>query len=82
MGLISKENGKPDEKTIAKFEEDVFWMFLHISHTMNYRVIYKANFPKLTGMVKNLEERIKMKTPEIYQHIKENDVKISLIYRY
>ncbi len=52
-----------------KWEENVFWTLVFIFQELNYRVIFKDDFPKLMSMMKSFEGRMKEKAPEVYKYL-------------
>ncbi len=48
------------------YEEKVFWLFIYINYEKNWREIYRDKTPKTFELLKELNNRIKIKCSEIY----------------
>ena len=61
------------------FEEDVFWIFVHIMRDKNWRSICKPGFPKLIEMCKYLEKQIQTQVKDVYDVLKDTEVIFNVI---
>mmetsp|Transcript_21368 Transcript_21368/g.24832 ORF Transcript_21368/g.24832 Transcript_21368/m.24832 type:complete len:410 (+) Transcript_21368:41-1270(+) len=55
------------------YEENTFWILVHLMKEKNWRSIYKKDFPKMFEMTKYLEKLIQTQLPEIHAAILASD---------
>lgn len=76
--LMNPENEKELlEVTIIdkEYEENIFWILVHIMDEKNWRVLFKDGTPGIYVVMKKLEDKMKDNIPKIYYHI--NDIGVS-----
>jgi hypothetical protein len=55
-----------------EFEQDIFWILVHILQKKDWRSLYKDHTPKLIELLATLEERIKTELPKLYELFNEH----------
>ena len=55
-----------------EFEQDIFWILVHILQKKDWRSLYKENTPKLVELLAKLEERIQKELPKLYELFHEH----------
>lgn len=70
--LLNPENEKELQEIYIiddQYEENIFWILVHIMKEKNWRVLFLDGTPGIYIMIKNLEKKMKEFIPEIYEHI-------------
>ncbi|EGR28686.1 hypothetical protein IMG5_170380 [Ichthyophthirius multifiliis] len=55
----------------SSYEENIFWMLVSIMQNKNLRILFVKNMEGIYGYIENLENILKCKVKEVYEHIKE-----------
>jgi len=58
----------------VKSSEEAFWIFVQIMHDKNWRLMFINNTPKLMKSLDNLIIEIKKRIPDLYEHLKNQNV--------
>ena len=57
-----------------QYEEDVFWILIHLMYEKNWRSIYKPKFPKVHEMCRYFEKMMQVHVKEVHNLIMDNEV--------
>ncbi|EAR89881.3 rab-GTPase-TBC domain protein (macronuclear) [Tetrahymena thermophila SB210] len=52
-----------------EYEENTFWILVHIMHVKNWRILFLDGTPGIHQMIKTLDQKMKEYVPQIFQHI-------------
>lgn len=59
----------------VKSSREAFWIFVQIMHDKNWRNMFVNNTPKLLNLLDKLANEIKIKIPDLYCHMEQENVK-------
>lgn len=62
------------ERYAESYEENVFWILVHLMHEKNWRSIYKPGTPKVIEMTRYFEKMLYTQIREVHDHIISFDV--------
>ena len=60
------------------YEENVFWILVHILHEKNWRSAFREGTPKAFEMLKFFEKELSVQNPDIYQKIADTSVSFNI----
>lgn len=70
--LLNPDNEKELQEVFfidKEYEENIFWILVHIMYEKKWRVLFKDGTPGIYVMMQKLEEKMQSNIPAIYNHI-------------
>ena len=61
-------------------EAEAFWCFYYLLFKRNWRKVYDNNTPKLMSFLKMTEEKLERNDPQLFSHLKRQEVSMAAVF--